>query len=54
MWDKELGVTYIPWFMIPTLDLNMVEDGGIIDEESLPDHMQKGKLFDINVVYHKI
>lgn len=40
-WDVEQGVTYIPWGQMPD-DLNRLKDGGIIDEDSLPENL-KGK-----------
>ena len=40
-WDVEQGVTYVPWPQMPE-DLTRLKDGGIIDEESLPENL-KGK-----------
>lgn len=39
MWDVELGVTYIPWNKLPA-DMSQLLEGGVIDEESLPEHLQ--------------
>lgn len=41
LWDVELGVTYIPWEKLPQ-DLTHLMEGGMIDEETVPDHL-KGK-----------
>ena len=38
-WDVDLGVTYIPWESIPS-DLSSLTDGGILDEDSVPDHLK--------------
>ncbi len=42
-WDVELGVTYIPWDDIPD-NLQNITQGGVIDEDTLPDHMRGNKL----------
>uniref|UniRef100_A0A1B6C775 RRM domain-containing protein n=1 Tax=Clastoptera arizonana TaxID=38151 RepID=A0A1B6C775_9HEMI len=37
-WEVEQGVSYIPWCKIPRdIDLELLEDGGMLDEESFPD-----------------
>ncbi|XP_055855720.1 SR-related and CTD-associated factor 4 isoform X2 [Episyrphus balteatus] len=41
-WDLELGVTYIPWDKLEKdTDLDALEEGGIIDEDSMPDWMKE-------------
>lgn len=36
-WEGDLGVSYIPWSKIkPDIDLEMLEDGGTIDEDTMP------------------
>lgn len=43
-WEGDLGVSYIPYSKIkPDTDLDMLEDGGMIDEETMPPHL-KSKL----------
>ncbi|XP_013385088.1 protein SCAF8 [Lingula anatina] len=41
-WDKELGVTYIPWNKLPE-DLSEAAEGGLIDEETLPENLKGAK-----------
>lgn len=38
-WDVEVGATYIPWSSLPD-DLSSLIDGGIIDEDSLPENLK--------------
>lgn len=38
-WDVEVGATYIPWSSLPE-DLSSLIDGGIIDEDSLPENLK--------------
>lgn len=41
-WELEEGVSYIPWPKIPkNVDIELLEDGGMIDEETLPDWMKE-------------
>lgn len=49
MWNVELGVTYVPWDKLPT-DLSLLVDGGMIDEDTIPDHL-KGEIenFDFTI-----
>lgn len=36
-WEGDLGVSYIPWSKIkPDIDLELLEDGGMIDEDTMP------------------
>ncbi|XP_011263700.1 protein SCAF8 [Camponotus floridanus] len=45
-WEVELGVSYIPWnklINITDQDLELLEEGGMIDEDTLPPYL-KGKL----------
>ncbi|XP_025989646.1 SR-related and CTD-associated factor 4 isoform X2 [Solenopsis invicta] len=45
-WEVELGVSYIPWNKLTNItdqDLELLEEGGMIDEDTLPPHL-KGKL----------
>ena len=37
-WDVDLGASYIPWDKIPE-SLDSLAEGGMIDEESLPEHL---------------
>lgn len=40
-WEGDLGVSYIPWVKIkPDIDLEMLEDGGTIDEDTMPAWMK--------------
>lgn len=40
-WEGDLGVSYIPWSKIkPDIDLAMLEDGGVIDEDTMPAWMK--------------
>lgn len=42
-WEVEQGVSYIPWSKLTQdIDLELLEEGGMIDEESFPDWL-KGK-----------
>ncbi|XP_061176862.1 SR-related and CTD-associated factor 4-like isoform X2 [Saccostrea echinata] len=38
-WDVEVGATYIPWSDLPE-DLSGLIEGGIIDEDSLPENLK--------------
>ena len=38
-WDVEVGVAFIPWERVPD-DISDLAEGGIIDEDSLPDHLR--------------
>lgn len=36
-WEGDLGVSYIPWSKLkPDIDVEMLEDGGVIDEDTMP------------------
>lgn len=36
-WEVDLGVSYIPWSKLkPDIDLEMLEDGGMVDEDTMP------------------
>ena len=35
-WDKQNGVTYIPWADCAKLNLNVIKEGGMFDEETMP------------------
>ena len=40
-WDVELGVSYIPIDKLdPQIDLTVLEDGGMFDEETMPEWMK--------------
>lgn len=40
-WEGDLGVSYIPFLKLkPDIDLEMLEDGGMIDEETMPGWMK--------------
>jgi hypothetical protein len=40
-WEVELGCSYIPWMRIPRdFDLDALEEGGMIDEETMPDWLK--------------
>lgn len=40
-WEGDLGVSYIPWSKLkPDIDLEMLEDGGMIDEDTMPAWMK--------------
>lgn len=40
-WEGDLGVSYIPWNKIKEdIDLEMLEDGGMIDEDTMPAWMK--------------
>lgn len=45
-WEVELGVSYIPWNKLSNItdqDLELLEEGGMIDEDTLPPQL-KGDL----------
>lgn len=51
-WEVEHGVSYIPWNKISLdTDLDLLEDGGVIDEDSLPEYL-KGFFFPSLFVLH--
>ena len=39
-WDVDLGVTYIPWDSLADVDLDELSEGGVIDDDTLPEHMK--------------
>ncbi|XP_044262188.1 SR-related and CTD-associated factor 8 [Tribolium madens] len=40
-WEGDLGVSYIPWSKLkPDIDIEMLEDGGMIDEDTMPPWMK--------------
>lgn len=46
-WEVELGVSYIPWNKLTNItdqELELLEEGGMIDEDTLPAHL-KGMFF---------
>lgn len=48
-WEGDLGVSYIPWSKLkPDIDVEMLEDGGMIDEDTMPIWM-KAKVAQNNV-----
>ncbi|KAG5885789.1 hypothetical protein JTB14_031223 [Gonioctena quinquepunctata] len=41
-WEGDLGVSYIPFAKIKQdIDIDLVEDGGMVDEETMPDWMRE-------------
>ncbi|KAL1491618.1 hypothetical protein ABEB36_012189 [Hypothenemus hampei] len=41
-WEGDLGVSYIPWTKLrEDMDLEALEDGGMIDEDTMPDWMKR-------------
>lgn len=41
-WDLDLGVSYIPWNKLePTTDFEALEEGGMFDEDSMPDWLKE-------------
>ena len=43
-WDVEKGVTYVPWEKLASISIDALAVGGMVDDESLPEHM-KSKLY---------
>ena len=40
-WDVDLGASYIPWTKLTSrLNLETLEEGGMIDEDTLPDWLK--------------
>lgn len=42
-WEVELGVSYIPWNKLVNVtdqDLELLEEGGMIDEDTLPPNLK--------------
>lgn len=42
-WEVELGVSYIPWVKLTNItdqELELLEEGGMIDEDTLPAHLK--------------
>lgn len=51
-WEVELGVTYIPWSKLLNIsdqDLEFLEEGGMIDEDTLPPHL-KGEFYTVIII----
>lgn len=47
-WEGDLGVSYIPWSKVkPDIDIELLEDGGMIDEDTMPAWM-KAKVAEIS------
>lgn len=45
-WDVDLGVSYIPYENVhENADLELVEEGGMLDEDTIPPHIQGTFLF---------
>ena len=42
-WDKQNGVTYIPWGDCGKLNLDMIKEGGVFDEETIPPNAGQSK-----------
>lgn len=41
-WDVDLGVSYIPWNKLTAgVNLEALEEGGMIDEETMPDWLKR-------------
>lgn len=50
-WEVDLGVSYIPWVKLTRdSDLDAVEEGGMIDEETVPEWI-KSKYCQIHDTY---
>ncbi|KAK4871457.1 hypothetical protein RN001_016448 [Aquatica leii] len=44
-WEVDLGVSYIPWSKLkPDIDLEMLEEGGMVDEDTMPAWMKAKSL----------
>jgi hypothetical protein len=40
-WEGDLGVTYIPYNKLPPhYTIAQLEEGGVVDEETIPDHLR--------------
>ena len=39
-WDVDMGVTYVPWDDLPTVNIDALAVGGMVDGDSLPEHMK--------------
>lgn len=54
-WEVDLGVSYVPYDRIreDAEFLDLLEEGGFIDEDSLPEHL-KGTLFMNVLTYQKV
>ena len=37
-WDVDMGVTYVPWDDLPTVNIDALAVGGMVDGDSLPEH----------------
>ena len=35
-----MGVTYVPWDDLPTVNIDALAVGGMVDGDSLPEHMK--------------
>lgn len=54
-WEVELGVSYIPWNKLTNItdrDLELLEEGGMIDEDTLPPHLKGIFIFLLNLYVH--
>lgn len=53
-WEIDLGVSYVPWDRLgPTSDLEALEEGGMFDEDSMPQWL-KDKILQLNKNKEKI
>lgn len=39
-WDVDMGVTYVPWDDLPSVNVDALTVGGMIDNDSLPEYMK--------------
>jgi len=39
-WDVDMGVTYVPWEELQSVNIDALAVGGMIDNDSLPEHMK--------------
>lgn len=51
-WNKDIGVTYIPWSKLPN-DLTSLTDGGFIDDDTVPEDM-RGDYFGDLLCFHDV
>lgn len=50
-WEVDQGVSYIPWSKInPDTDFELLEEGGMLDEESFPEWLKRKFCF--GILYH--
>jgi hypothetical protein len=52
-WEVDQGVSYIPWSKLtPDTDFELLEEGGMLDEETFPDWLKGILYFKIKKLFY--